>query len=141
MAPQLGSQARMVVTRSRRGPRSPGDPELARRYRPPRRMIGMAFWYLATDQLRNDTFTADTFASSDGWARFVGLATAGLMAQPARMGCMPSYLTFSWNPLDRRMRWSGPGRSRARSLPGRWRPAASGSRPRTRVRRRTSRRR
>ena len=35
-------------------------------------MIGMAFWYLATDQLRNDTFTADTFASSDGWARFRG---------------------------------------------------------------------
>ena len=68
--------------------------------RPPRQMIGTAYWYLATDQWRYDTFTADTFASPAGEARFAGLTTADLLAQSARMGWMPSYPTFNWNPLD-----------------------------------------
>ena len=68
--------------------------------RPPRQMIGTAYWYLATDQWRYDTFTADTFASPAGAARFAGLTTADLLAQSARMGWMPSYPTFNWNPLD-----------------------------------------
>ena len=68
--------------------------------RPPRQMIGTAYWYLATDQWRYDTFGADAFASPSGQGRFAGLTTADLLAQSARLGWMPSYPTFNWNPLD-----------------------------------------
>ena len=68
--------------------------------RPPRQMIGTAYWYLATDQWRYDTFGADTFASPAGQDRFTGLTTADLIAMSARLGWMPSYPTFNWNPLD-----------------------------------------
>jgi len=68
--------------------------------RPPRQMIGTAYWYLATDQWRYDTFTADAFASPAGRSAFAGLTTADLIAQSARLGWMPSYPTFNWNPLD-----------------------------------------
>jgi nitrate reductase / nitrite oxidoreductase, alpha subunit len=63
-------------------------------------MIGTAYWYLATDQWRYDTFTADAFASPAGRSAFAGLTTADLIAQSARLGWMPSYPTFNWNPLD-----------------------------------------
>ena len=68
--------------------------------RPPRQMIGTAYWYMATDQWRYDTFGAGTFASPAGQGRFAGMATADLLAQSARLGWMPSYPTFNWNPLD-----------------------------------------
>jgi nitrate reductase alpha subunit len=68
--------------------------------RPPRQMIGTAYWYLATDQWRYDTFGAAAFASPGGQGRFAGMATADLLAQSARLGWMPSYPTFNWNPLD-----------------------------------------
>jgi nitrate reductase alpha subunit len=68
--------------------------------RPPRQMIGTAYWYLATDQWRYDTFGADAFVSPAGQGRFAGLTTADLLAQSARLGWMPSYPTFNWNPLD-----------------------------------------
>jgi nitrate reductase / nitrite oxidoreductase, alpha subunit len=68
--------------------------------RPPRQMIGTAYWYLATDQWRYDTFGADAFASPAGQGRFAGMTTADLLAQSARLGWMPSYPTFNWNPLD-----------------------------------------
>ena len=68
--------------------------------RPPRTMIGTAYWYLATDQWRYDTFSADVFASPTGSGAFTGHATADLVAASARMGWMPSYPTFNWNPLD-----------------------------------------
>jgi nitrate reductase alpha subunit len=68
--------------------------------RPPRQMIGTGYWYLATDQWRYDTFTADAFASPVGQGRFAGLTTADLLARSARLGWMPSYPTFNWNPLD-----------------------------------------
>ena len=68
--------------------------------RPPRQMIGTAYWYLATDQWRYDTFTADAFAAEAGRPAFAGLTTADLIAQSARLGWMPSYPTFNWNPLD-----------------------------------------
>ena len=35
-----------------------------------------------------------------GQGRFAGMATADLLAQSARLGWMPSYPTFNWNPLD-----------------------------------------
>ncbi len=68
--------------------------------RPPRQMIGTAYWYMATDQWRYDTFGVDAFASPAGQGRFAGMTTADLLAQSARLGWMPSYPTFNWNPLD-----------------------------------------
>src|SRR6516165_754226 len=68
--------------------------------RPPRQMIGTAYWYLATDQWRYDTFAADAFAAPAGRSAFAGLTIADLIAQSARLGWMPSYPTFNWNPLD-----------------------------------------
>ncbi len=68
--------------------------------RPARQMIQTAYWYLHTDQFRYDTFGADAFASPLAAGRFTGSTTADLLAQSARMGWMPSYPTFNWNPLD-----------------------------------------
>ena len=68
--------------------------------RPPRQMIGTAYWYLATGQWRYDSFTADSFASPTGEGRFAGMTTADVLAQSARLGWSPSYPTFNWNPLD-----------------------------------------
>ena len=68
--------------------------------RPPRQMIGTAYWYLATGQWRYDSFQADAFSSPTGKKRFAGMTTADVLAQSARLGWMPSYPTFNWNPLD-----------------------------------------
>ncbi|WP_433345486.1 nitrate reductase subunit alpha [Microtetraspora malaysiensis] len=68
--------------------------------RPPRQMIGTAYWYLHTDQWRYDTYSADVLASPLGDGAFTGRATADLVAQSARLGWMPSYPTFDRNPLD-----------------------------------------
>ncbi|MCC5575362.1 nitrate reductase subunit alpha [Microtetraspora sp. AC03309] len=68
--------------------------------RPPRQMIGTAYWYLHTDQWRYDTYTTDVVASPLGSGTFAGKATADLLAQSARLGWMPSYPTFDRNPLD-----------------------------------------
>jgi nitrate reductase alpha subunit len=68
--------------------------------RPPRTMIGTAYWYLATGQWRYDSFNADVFSSPTGKQRFAGMTTADVLAQSARLGWMPSYPTFNWNPLD-----------------------------------------
>jgi nitrate reductase alpha subunit len=68
--------------------------------RPPRQMIGTAYWYLHTDQWRYDTYTADAIASPLARGLFAGRATADLLAQSARLGWMPSYPTFDRNPLD-----------------------------------------
>ena len=68
--------------------------------RPPRQMIGTAYWYLATGQYRYDSFAADVFSSPTGEGRFAGMTTADVLAQSARLGWMPSYPTFNWNPLD-----------------------------------------
>ena len=69
-------------------------------HRPPRTMIGTAFYYLATDQWRYDTVAADTLASSLGAGAFAGQSVADVIATSARLGWMPSYPTFNWNPLD-----------------------------------------
>jgi nitrate reductase / nitrite oxidoreductase, alpha subunit len=68
--------------------------------RPPRQMIGTAYWYLATDQWRYDTFDAAAFTSPTTPGAFAGMTTADILAQSARLGWMPSYPTFNWNPLD-----------------------------------------
>ncbi|MBO4208246.1 nitrate reductase subunit alpha [Micromonospora echinofusca] len=68
--------------------------------RPPRQMIGTAYWYLHTDQWRYDQYGAEALASPLGEGRFAGKHTADLLAQSARLGWMPSMPTFDRNPLD-----------------------------------------
>jgi nitrate reductase / nitrite oxidoreductase, alpha subunit len=68
--------------------------------RPARTMIGTAFFYLATDQWRYDTADNAHLASPLGTGRFTGKTAADLIAESARMGWMPSYPTFNWNPLE-----------------------------------------
>ncbi|HEU5111394.1 MAG TPA: nitrate reductase subunit alpha [Micromonosporaceae bacterium] len=68
--------------------------------RPPRQMIGTAFWYIHTDQWRYDTYKADVVASPTGNGLFAGRHTMDLIAQSARLGWMPSMPTFDRNPLD-----------------------------------------
>lgn len=67
--------------------------------RPPRQMIGTAFWYLHSDQFRYDQFDAGTLAAATGGGRLAGRSTADVIAQAARLGWMPSYPTFDRNPL------------------------------------------
>ncbi|MEV0135941.1 nitrate reductase subunit alpha [Dactylosporangium sp. NPDC050688] len=68
--------------------------------RPPRQMIGTAYWYLHTDQWRYDHYTADALTSPLAKGAFAGRHTADLLAQSARLGWMPSMPTFDRNPLD-----------------------------------------
>ncbi|MEV6108860.1 nitrate reductase subunit alpha [Streptomyces sp. NPDC051940] len=68
--------------------------------RPPRQMIGTAYWFLNTDQWRYDRFRADVLASPLGEGRFDGMTGADCLALSARAGWMPSYPTFDRNPLE-----------------------------------------
>ncbi|GAA3950160.1 hypothetical protein Aau02nite_77690 [Amorphoplanes auranticolor] len=68
--------------------------------RPPRQMIGTAFWYLHTDQWRYDQYGADVLTSPLAKGEFAGKHTADLLAKSARLGWMPSMPTFDRNPLD-----------------------------------------
>ncbi|NBE83395.1 nitrate reductase subunit alpha [Micromonospora rubida] len=68
--------------------------------RPPRQMIGTAFWYVHTDQWRYDTYSADVVSSPTGTGAFAGKHTMDLLAQSARAGWMPSMPTFDRSPLD-----------------------------------------
>jgi nitrate reductase alpha subunit len=68
--------------------------------RPPRQMIGTAFWYVNTGQWRYDGLPADTLASPLGSGRWNGMATIDTLAQSARSGWMPSYPSLNRNSLD-----------------------------------------
>ncbi|MBO2990087.1 nitrate reductase subunit alpha [Leucobacter tardus] len=68
--------------------------------RPPRHMIGTAYWYLATDQWRYDGLPADQLASPLARGVFTEKTTADCLVESARRGWMPSYPTFNRNPLD-----------------------------------------
>ncbi len=68
--------------------------------RPPRQMIGTAFWYVHTDQWRYDRLGADLLASPLGEGRFAGKSMIDTLAQSARSGWMPSYPQFNRNSLD-----------------------------------------
>ncbi|WP_329466813.1 nitrate reductase subunit alpha [Streptomyces sp. NBC_01431] len=68
--------------------------------RPSRQMAGTPYWYLHTDQWRYESYAADALASPTARGTFTGQHTADLVAQSARLGWMPSYPTFSANPLD-----------------------------------------
>ncbi|HEU4543711.1 MAG TPA: nitrate reductase subunit alpha [Jiangellaceae bacterium] len=68
--------------------------------RPPRQMIGTAYWYTHTDQWRYDGYRADALASPLAKGGLAGLHTADAMALSARLGWMPSYPQFNRNPLE-----------------------------------------
>jgi nitrate reductase alpha subunit len=68
--------------------------------RPPRTMIGTAYWYMHTDQWRFDGYSADALASPLAEGNLAGMHTADTIAQSARLGWMPFYPQFDVNPLD-----------------------------------------
>ncbi len=68
--------------------------------RPPRQMIGTAYWYLATDQWRYDGLPADMLVSQQAKGLFEGRTTADCLVESAKRGWMPSFPTFNRNPLD-----------------------------------------
>ncbi|KHL15071.1 nitrate reductase alpha subunit [Mumia flava] len=68
--------------------------------RPPRTMIGTAYWYMHTDQWRNDGYSADSLSSPLAKGHLAGKHTADTIAQSAAMGWMPFYPQFDRNPLD-----------------------------------------
>ncbi len=68
--------------------------------RPPRQMIGTAYWYTHTDQWRYDGYRADALASPLAAGRLAGMHTMDTIALSARLGWMPSYPQFDRNPLD-----------------------------------------
>ncbi|MGY0490764.1 nitrate reductase subunit alpha [Streptomyces sp. WG-D5] len=67
--------------------------------RPPRQMIGAAYWFTNTDQWRYDRFGADVLASPLGKGAFEGMTGADVLALSARSGWMPSYPTFDRSSL------------------------------------------
>ncbi len=68
--------------------------------RPPRTMIGTAYWYMHTDQWRFDGYSADALASPLAEGNLTGMHTADTIAQSARLGWMPFYPQYDANPLD-----------------------------------------
>ncbi|MGH3904384.1 MAG: molybdopterin dinucleotide binding domain-containing protein, partial [Pseudonocardiaceae bacterium] len=68
--------------------------------RPPRQMIGTAYWYTHTDQWRYDGYRADALTSPLATGRLAGLHTMDTIALSARLGWMPSYPQFDRSPLD-----------------------------------------
>ncbi|GII65731.1 nitrate reductase subunit alpha [Sphaerisporangium krabiense] len=67
--------------------------------RPSRQMAGTPYWYVHTDQWRYEKFAASALSSPAGPGLFGDRHTVDLVAQSARLGWMPSYPTFSANPL------------------------------------------
>ncbi|RKR19871.1 nitrate reductase subunit alpha [Arthrobacter oryzae] len=68
--------------------------------RPPRTMIGTGYWYMHTDQWRQDGYSADALKSPLSTGALDGMHTADALAQSARLGWMPFYPQFGRNPLD-----------------------------------------
>ncbi len=68
--------------------------------RPPRTMIGTGYWYMHTDQWRQDGYSADALKSPLSTGNLDGMHTADSMAQSNRLGWMPFYPQFDRNPLD-----------------------------------------
>ena len=94
--------------------------------RPPRTMIGTAYWYMHTDQWRFDGYQADALASPLAEGNLPGMHTADTIAQSARLGWMPFYPQF-----DATRSTGRPGRGGGRRRRGarrRRRTCASGCR-------------
>ena len=111
--------------------------------RPPRQMIGTAYWYTHTDQWRYDGYRADALASPLARRRASRACTRWTRSRSsARLGWMPSYPQFDRNPprpRRRDRRRGGRRRRRRPAWPAGCRTARCGSRSRTRTRRRTGR--
>ena len=82
--------------------------------RPPRQMIGTAYWYTHTDQWRYDGYRADALTSPLARGHFAGMHTMDTIALSARLGWMPSYPQFDRNPLDLADEIAAGGRRRRR---------------------------
>jgi nitrate reductase alpha subunit len=67
--------------------------------RPPRTMTGTSYWYMHTDQWRNDGYSADSLSWPHAKGHLAGKHTADTIAQSARLGWMPFYPQFGTNPL------------------------------------------
>ena len=67
--------------------------------RPPRTQPGTSFWYMHTDQWRNDGYSTTALASPLSKGVLDHPHTADAIAQSARLGWMPFYPQFSTNPL------------------------------------------
>ncbi|MBM7369319.1 nitrate reductase subunit alpha [Gordonia hydrophobica] len=68
--------------------------------RPPRTTPGTSYWYMHTDQWRNDGYSTSALTSPLSSGTLDGMHTADAIAQSARLGWMPFYPQFSANPLD-----------------------------------------
>ncbi len=68
--------------------------------RPPRTQPGTSYWYMHTDQWRNDGYSTAALASPLSRGVLDHPHTADAIAQSARMGWMPFYPQFSTNPLQ-----------------------------------------
>ncbi|RKT87475.1 nitrate reductase alpha subunit [Saccharopolyspora antimicrobica] len=69
-------------------------------HRPPRQMIGTAWFYLHTGQWRYDGLSTDALSWPGAAGTLSGTTAADCIARSARAGWMPSYPTFDRNPLD-----------------------------------------
>ena len=63
-------------------------------------MTGTSYWYMHTDQWRNDGYSTASLASPLSKGTLTHEHTADAIAQSARMGWMPFYPQFDRNPLD-----------------------------------------
>ncbi|NHU85818.1 nitrate reductase subunit alpha [Kocuria sp. JC486] len=68
--------------------------------RPPRFMIGTAFWYMHTDQFRQDGHSSASLQSPLAEGHLDGMHTADVVAKSTRLGWMPFYPQFFENPLE-----------------------------------------
>lgn len=68
--------------------------------RPPRQMIGTAYWYAHTDQWRYDGYRADALSSPLGRGAFAGMHTMDVLAASVAMGWMPYFPQFERSSLD-----------------------------------------
>ena len=65
--------------------------------RPPRTQAGTSFWYMHTDQWRQDGYSTDSLQSPLAKGELKGVHTADIVARTARMGWMPMYPQFNEN--------------------------------------------
>jgi nitrate reductase alpha subunit len=107
--------------------------------RPPRQMIGTAYWYTHTDQWRYDGYRADALTSPLARGHLAGMHTMDTIALSARLGWMPSYPQFDRNPSTSPTTPRRPGRRCRPTSPNGCATERSRSRSRIRTRRRTGR--
>ena len=67
--------------------------------RPPRTQAGTSFWYMHTDQWRQDGYSTDYLQSPLAQGELKGVHTADIVARTTRMGWMPMYPQFNQNPI------------------------------------------